>query len=722
MKLVQVLCIYICSFLSFTTMAQDTTNNQLTLDDLIPGGKSYKLRPTTLNRLSWDNDTPTYIKGDTIWSISVVDKNKKEAIIDKNTINNILASNNQKGVKNMFGVSFVYPESESVILVEEGINNYLIDIDKKVLIDTYILPSNAQNKDFSKESKSYAYTKGNNLYILEASGEEISVTDDFKPNIVNGQSVHQREFGIDKGTFWSPSGRKLAYYKMDESMVTDYPLVDASTRTATLKDIKYPMAGMKSHQVKVGVFDPSTQKTVILKTGFPKEKYLTNIAWSPDEESIYVAELNRGQDTCKLNRYNATSGKLEKTLFTESHSKYVEPENPVLFLKNNSNQFVWQSKRDGYNHLYLYDTNGSLIQQITNGNWDVTEMLGFDQSGNNLIYISTEESPIEKHIYEVNLKNGKRTQLSKAEGVHTAQLSPSGKYILDSYNSQYNPGEIVVTDLKSNKTTTIFESLDPLKKYTLPEITLGTLKANDGESDLYYRLIKPTDFDSTKQYPVVIYVYGGPHSQLVDNSWLGQSRGWDLYMAQKGYIVFTLDNRGTNNRGRDFENITHRQLGVVETQDQMTGVEFLKSLPYVDADRIGVHGWSYGGFMTLNLMLRHPEVFKVGVAGGPVTDWKYYEIMYGERYMDSPQENPEGYAESSMVDRAGDLEGRLLLIHGDEDPVVVMQHSLQFLKSAIQKGTHPDFFIYPGHGHNMIGKDRVHLHEHITRYFDDFLK
>lgn len=722
MRLLKTICILICISFSFSTMAQDLNNNKFTLDDLIPGGKTYRLRPTSLNNLSWNNDTPTFIKGDTIWSILVTDKNKKEILIDKKTINTILESNNQKSVRNISKTSFLYPDNSNIILVEDVKNIYLIDIQKQSLLEAYAIPEGAQNLDFSKESKSYAYTKGNNLYIVNPLGEEIAVTDDFKPNIVNGQSVHQHEFGIHKGTFWSPSGKKLAYYKMDESMVTDYPLVDISTRTASLKDIKYPMAGMKSHHVRVGVFDPSTQKTVFLQTGTPKEKYLTNIAWSPDEKSIYIAELNRGQDTCKLNRYNATSGKLEKTLFTEIHPKYVEPENPVLFLQNDPQQFIWQSKKDGHNHLYLYDTDGNSVKQITKGDWDVTEVIGFDESGNHLIYISTEASPIEKHIYKVDLRNNKRTQLSKETGVHSAQLSSSGKYILDSYNSQYNPGEIVLTDIKSNKTMNVFASPDPLKKYTLPEITLGSLKANDNETDLYYRLIKPVDFDSTKQYPVIIYVYGGPHSQLVDNSWLGQARGWDLYMAQKGYIVFTLDNRGTNNRGSDFENITHRQLGAIETQDQMTGVEYLKSLPYVDTNRIGVHGWSYGGFMTLNLMLRHPEIFKVGVAGGPVTDWKYYEIMYGERYMDSPQENPEGYTETSMIDRAGDLEGRLLIIHGDEDPVVVIQHSLQFLKSAIKQGTHPDFFIYPGHGHNMIGKDRVHLHEHITRYFDDFLK
>lgn len=482
------------------------------------------------------------------------------------------------------------------------------------------------------------------------------------------------------------------------------------------------MAGMKSHQVTVGVYNPTTQETVFLKTGTPKEKYLTNIAWSPDEKSIYIAELNRGQDTCYLKIYDVTTGKLEATLFEEIHSKYVEPENPVLFLKNDPTKFLWQSKRDGFNHLYLYVTTGKLVKQLTAGKWDITSVLGYDEKGENIFYVSTEASPMEKHIYKINLKTGRKEQLSKEEGVHYANLSGSGKYISDMYTSQNNAGKVAITDTKTNKTNVFHSAKNPYRNVQLPEIVLGKLKANDGETDLHYRMVKPLDFDPNKKYPVVVYVYGGPHSQLVDNSWMGQARGWDIYMAEKGYLVFTLDNRGTSNRGQEFENITHRQLGVIETQDQITGVDYLKSLPYVDADRIGVHGWSYGGFMTLNLMLRHPETFKVGVAGGPVTDWKYYEIMYGERYMDSPKENSEGYEASSMVKRAGDLKGRLMLIHGDEDPTVVMQQSLEYLDSSIKKGTHPDFFIYPGHGHNMTGADRVHLHEHITRYFDDFLK
>lgn len=694
----------------------------LTLEDLIPGGKTFnKYRAEMPRQLAWYGDNLTCVKGDSIITIPNAEKQKSRVFLTLTDLNSALILEEDESLRSLNRVYSVSAQSNDLIIyTRERI--YLYDFVAKAKTAAFYYPAKMQNWDLSDKSRVAAYTKDNNLYIQTPDGTEFAVTEEENTDVVCGQSVHRNEFGIKKGTFWSPQGNLLAFYRMDESMVTDYPLVDVSARTAKLKNIKYPMAGMKSHHVTVGVFNVATQKTVYLKTGTPKEKFLTNIAWSPDEKSIYIAEINRGQDTCVMRQYNVETGSLEKTLFTETHHKYVEPQNSILFLKNDTGKFLWLSERDGYNHLYLYDIEGELLKQVTSGKWDVTSLLGFDEKGDHLFYVSTEVSPIEKHVYRLNLKNGKKEKLSKEEGVHYATLNGNGKYISDVYTSQYNPGKVAVTDTKSNKTYIYHSAKDPYRNVTLPEITLGSIKANDGQTDLYYRLVKPTDFDESKKYPVIIYVYGGPHSQMVDNSWMAQVRGWDIFMAQKGYVVFTLDNRGTDFRGIDFENITHRQLGVIETQDQMAGVEFLKSQPYVDVDRIGVHGWSYGGFMTLNLMLRHPETFKVGVAGGPVTDWKYYEIMYGERYMDSPQENPEGYQETSMVERAEDLKGRLLLIHGDEDPVVVMQHNLSFIASAIKKGTHPDLFIYPGQEHNMMGRDRVHLHEHITRYFDDFLK
>lgn len=686
----------------------------LTLDDLIPGGKNYsKYSPKMPNRIQWTEDALTHTTKNAIAVFGSKDSIKIE------DINSSLENNGIGTIKSINNISFL---SEHTLQVKDRTRLEIVDLSKKHVVSQFFLNDSIQNIELAPNYSYMAYTIENSLYLQNGEKTQQLIEKSPQKGILFGQAVHRNEFGINKGIFWSPNSNKIAFYKMDETMVTDYPLVDISTRSAQLKGIKYPMAGMKSHQVKVGVYDVLSGKTVYLKTGLPKDKYLTNIAWSPDEKSIYIAELNRGQDSCYLKRYNAQNGAIETTLFEETHPKYVEPQSPVLFLENNPSQFLWQSRRDGYNHIYLYNTSGKLIKQITSGNWEVVSIVGFNPKGDKLYITSTEASPIEQHIYEVDLKTGKRVKLSEQEGVHRAILSPSKKEICDIYTSQHNPGKVAIINIAKRESKTVYEAKDPFEGINLPEISIGKLKANDSTSDLYYRITKPNNLDPTKTYPVIVYVYGGPHAQLVDNSWMAQARGWDIYMAQKGYIVFTLDNRGTPYRGADFENIIHRQLGVTETQDQMTGIDFLKSLPYVDQEKIGVHGWSFGGFMTLNLMLRHPEVFKVGVAGGPVTDWKYYEIMYGERYMDSPQENKEGYEETSMIKKAGNLEGRLLLIHGDEDPVVVMQHNLQFVKACVEAGTHPDLFIYPGHEHNVRGKDRVHLYEHITRYFEDFLK
>ncbi len=700
--------------LSMSLFSQE--NIPLSLDDLIPGGSNYsKYRPQMARGLGFYGDQVVFTKGD---SLFVKGKAKDEVLIDVAMLNKGFG---EEKFKSLPRIIFPYT-NKPIMQIEYKGELFLYDFVAKKKVATFAVAYEIENKDFLPESQKIAYTKKNNLYILGKDGKEIAVTAENDTNIICGQAVHRNEFGIKKGTFWSPKGNLLAFYRMDQTMVTDYPLVDASTRTASLNNIKYPMAGMKSHQVTIGVFNVATQQTTFLKTGTPKEKYLTSVAWSGDEKSIYVAELNRGQDTLELKQYSAETGKLVASLFTETHTKYVEPENPIFFLKNDPNQFLWLSRRDGYNHFYLYNIQGKLVKQVTKGQWEVDDFIGFDESVENILYTSNELSPIENHLFKVDIKTGKKVQLSQENGVHAIVLSKSGKTAIDSYSSQYNPGKVAQVDIQKSSSKVFFEAKDPFRNITLPEITLGKIKANDGASDLYYRLVKPLHFDSSKKYPVVVYVYGGPHSQMVTNAWQGQVRGWDIYMAEKGYIVFTLDNRGTSHRGLEFENVTHRRLGVIETEDQMKGIEYLKSLSYVDSARIGVHGWSFGGFMTLNLMLRHPETFKVGVAGGPVTDWKYYEIMYGERYMDRPQENPEGYEESSMLEKAGNLKGRLLLIHDDQDATVVPQHSFQFLHAAIVRGTHPDFFMYPGHEHNVSGPDRIHLHEHITRYFDDFLK
>lgn len=697
--------------------AQQT--KQFTLEELIPGGKDfYHFYPRLPIQYQWQGDKLISIKNDSVWVTENPQNPDKQTFLFSYDYLQQTLPKEQQG--EIYQVNF--PETQELVIFygSKGIGLYGLK-DKKA-VGFFAFPEKSENHQLSPLNTFLAYTIDNNLYVLDRAGKQTAVSNETNKGIVYGQAVHRNEFGIDGGIFWSPKGNKLAFYRMDETMVTDYPLVDISARIAQLKNIKYPMAGMTSHEVTIGVFDPNTQTIVYLKTRGPKDLYLTNVAWSPDEQFIYVAELNREQNHLQLNRYNATTGDFDKTLFEETDSRYVEPQHPVMFVANHPDRFVWQSRRDGYNHLYLYDISGKLLKQLTHGEWEVTEVMGFDAKGENLFFESTYPAPMDRHLFVINLNSGRMQQLTTESGMHNGTISISGLYLLDRFSSNDNPGKIYLINMRNKKTTLLSAAKNPFQDYNIPTVESGTIKAADNKTDLYYRLVKPHDFYPSKKYSTIIYVYGGPHSQMVQNRWRYGSGGWEMYMAQRGYLVFVMDNRGTSYRGDEFEKATFRHLGVEEAKDQMKGVEFLKSLPYVDANRMGIHGWSFGGFMTINMLLRNPDVFKAGVAGGPVIDWKYYEVMYGERYMDTPQENPDGYRESSLLNKADQLKSRLLIIHGDEDPTVVWQNSLQFLKSCIQNGTHPDYFVYPGHGHNMMGHDRVHLHEHITRYFDDFCK
>lgn len=724
----------VCLFCMTATASFAQEKKSYTLEDVIPGGNNYfNLVPKNIPGLQWWGDVCVRTDVENIVTINV--RNGKETVlVTLDEVNEALLNGEKpfqptqelKQLRTLMGASLPWGD-QKVITFRQG--NYMIwyDFGQKKISNLFRLNEKAANLDFCKENGYVAYTVGSNLCIAHEGEKDLQINPDEKKadpmDIVYGQAVHRNEFGIYKGTFWSPKGNCLAFYRMDQSMVTAYPQVNTTTRIATLEPDKYPMAGMTSHKVTVGVYHIQSGKTIYLQAGDPTDRYFTNISWSPDEKSIYVIELNRDQNHSQLVRYNAETGAKEAMLFEETHPKYVEPQHPIVFLPWDSNQFIYWSQRDGFHHLYLYNKEGQLIKQLTQGDWLVQDILGFNTARKEMIIASTEISPLQTNIFSLNVKTGKRTLLGQQDGTHSARLSASGTYLIDNFTSFNVPREISILPTNGKTGVNLLTATDPMKEqYNLPEITLGTIKAADGKTDLYYRLIKPVNFDPNKKYPAIIYVYGGPHAQLIHNNRFYDARGWDLYMAQKGYVMLTVDSRGSDNRGLEFENCTFRQLGVEEMKDQVEGAKFLQSLPYVNADKIGVHGWSFGGFMTTNLMLTYPEIFKVGVAGGPVIDWQYYEVMYGERYMDTPQTNPEGYKNSNLKLKAGNLKGCLEVIIGGADPTCVPQHSYTFLRACIDAGTHPDFFVYPEDGHNMMGRDRVHLHEHITRYFEDHLK
>ncbi|MBQ8158869.1 MAG: DPP IV N-terminal domain-containing protein [Prevotella sp.] len=706
-----------------------------TLEDLNFGGRNFhNLRPQNMF-LTWWGEQLMYQDVEEGGTIDLKGKQKKLF-----TLEDIGGAE----IRTAQYASYPYP-AETLVLLKGKSQRLLYDWKKKQTVWQQDC-SGEQNSHWNSQSRAVAYTKDHQLYVRNANNEEKQLTTDGSREIVYGEAVHRHEFGITEGLFWSPDGQRLAFYRMDQSMVTDYPQVNIYPRVAEYEPDKYPMAGMKAHVVTVGVYDLTTDKIVYLETPAPAEGldkicYFTNIAWSPDSKQVFMFELNRDQNDCLLKSYDALTGHYLKTLYREQSSKYVEPQQPILFLPWDASLFIMQSQKDGYNHLYLYNTQGQEQAQLTKGEWVVLDVLGFNTKTKSVIIASNEQHPLQRNLYAVDVKTGKRTLLDNGEGVHRAKLSAGGSMLYDKWTSPSIPQNIDAINTANAKSTRLLTAEDPWKDFQQPGYLSGSIKAADGVTDLYYRMVVPkelynqlaTDESNNKtpllsgevggkRYPTVVYVYGGPHAHNVEASWHWYSRTWETYMAQKGYVLFILDNRGSENRGRDFEQATFRQLGQIEMQDQMKGVEFLKSLPYVDTNRMGIHGWSFGGFMTISLMLNYPDVFKVGVAGGPVIDWKWYEVMYGERYMDTPQQNPEGYEKTSLINKAGNLKGKLQIITGYNDNTVVPQHCLSFLDACVKAGTQPDFFAYPGEEHNMRGHASVHLHERITQYFEDYLK
>lgn len=716
------------------TMNAAAQLKQFSLEDLNFGGTNYHNMIPEYRNITWWGDELVLRNAEECKLVNKAN-GKETTLFTEAQLNAWAKTNEDSKILNLGWAQFPYA-GKSLVLIANKQERMLIDFKKKTVV--WRQASKGQEfADWNNASKAVAYVSDHNLYVMDAEGKTTQLSTDGSREIVYGQAVHRNEFASMKGTFWSPDGTKLAFNRMDQSMVADYPQVNTFEREATYEPDKYPMCGMTSHKVTIGVYDMKTGKTVYLKAGDPTDRYFTNLAWAPDGKKVYMFELNRDQNDCRLTAYDAETGEKTGELYREVDEKYVEPLNPIVFLPWDKSQFIMQSRQDGYNHLYLCtlgmhgsrmasNTESLEVEQLTEGKWEVLSVLGFNSKTKSIIYKSNEASPIQQNVYSVSVANKKRTRIDEGgKGWHEGStISASGRYLLDNYQEPTVPRRIVAIDTQTGKSHCILNAKDPWKEkgYNIPEYSCGKLKAADGTTDLYWRMVKPVDFDPNKKYPTVVYVYGGPHAHNVDARWHYCSRSWETYMAQKGYLLFILDNRGSEHRGKDFEQATFRQLGQEEMKDQMKGVEYLKSLPYVDKDRMGVHGWSFGGFMTISLMTNYPDVFKVGVAGGPVIDWKWYEVMYGERYMDTPESNPEGYAKTSLLNKAKDLKGKLQIITGMNDPTVVPQNCLMFLNACSEAGTQPDFFAYPGEGHNMMGHKSVHLHERITQYFEDYLK
>lgn len=719
-----------------TTMAQNSKKS-FTLDDLLSGGSTFwNLQPKYMFS-TWWGEVPVELTVDQAAAIKA-DGKREPALFTADELNAVAG---ETLVRSCTNLTFPYP-SQPIVKVQTTKEIVLIDFQQKAVVWRGAIQEGASELVWSKESRCMAYCIGSNVCVQTADGRRLLLTSDGNDDVVYGHSVSRDEFGISSGLFWSPDGKRLAFYKKDQSRIPSYPQVDITKRIAATYVDKYPMAGEESEDVSVAVFDVETGKTVWLRNDKPLTDYMTNLSWAPDGRKLYVFELNRDQDHMQLCGYDAVTGAKDAApLLEEKHPKYVEPLHTLDFLPWDDTKAVMQSSRDNWNHLYLVDLKKSVypewrdaagggtvcdhvaVSLLTPGDFEVRSFLGFDKKQRNVLFVGNVTHPLRATLHAASAAGrGKMRSLGADDGVHAATLSDNGSQLIDTYSSPTVARKVELIQTRTGKGVNLLTADDPWKDYNVPDISCGSIKAADGETNLYYRLIKPVGFDPSAKYPTVVYVYGGPHAHNVQASRGYYFRGWEIYMAQLGYVVFVLDNRGSQYRGKKFEQATFRHLGEEEMRDQLCGVEFLKTLPYVDAQRMGVHGWSFGGFMTTNLMCSYPDVFKVGVAGGPVVDWKYYEVMYGERYMDTPQQNPEGYASCSLLPKAKNLKGRLQIILGYNDPTCVPQHTLAFIRACIDAGTQPDLFTYPGGGHNMFGTDQIHLHERITRYFEDYLK
>jgi len=616
--------------------------------------------------------------------------------------------------KSFWGIEW---KDASTLIFSDGTRFYEYNFTTKKgnLIAT--TPDGAANQTMNSSKNAVAFTEENNLYFIDKNNSKVAVTAETNAGIVSGQTYARSEFGITGGIFWSPKSSYLAFYQKDETEVADYPLLDITETPGKLMNIKYPMIGQKSEKPRVGIYNLAAKKTVFITPKGAVDAYLTNLSWTPDEKYVLIAEVNRGQNDMSLHLYDAQSGAFVRTVLNEKNDNWVEPEHPAFFPSKTSNNFVWFSEKDGFQNLYYYSIEGKLIKQLTANKFVTKSILGSSSDGTELYFEATGLSGMNTLAYKVDLK-GKQTLMTATDGTHTVAVSHDGSYFFDEYSNHTTPSKSLLVDAKS-KEKVLVASTNKYKDYQMGTSEIKMIKAADGTTDLVTRLIKPSNFDASKKYPVLVYVYGGPHAQLITNSYLDGANLWMYWMAEQGYLIFTVDNRGSENRGFAFESIIHGRLGVHEMDDQMKGVDYLKSLPYVDANRLAVHGWSFGGFMTTSLMLRKPGTFTTGVAGGPVTDWNYYEVMYGERYMDTPTENQKGFDEANTLNYVKNLEGKLLLIHGTVDDVVVMQNNLALVKKCIEAEKQIDFFPYPMHKHNVNGKDRVHLMKKVLQYVID---
>lgn len=572
---------------------------------------------------------------------------------------------------------------------------------------------------FSPDGLQLAFVRDNNVFIIHLSTlKEKQITTDGKRNeIINGTVdwVYEEEFSMDKGFDWSPDSKRIVYYRFDESGVKEFNLTTYGALYPKESPYKYPKAGEDNAKVTVWVYDITGGKSIQLNTGSEWE-YIPRIKWTQDPMKVSVQRMNRHQNVLELIFCDAVSGNANVVL-RDTNTSFIEITDDLTFLKDGK-RFIWTSSRDGYNHIYLYGIDGKLIQQITKGNYDVTKYYGFDEKTGNFFYQSAEPTPRDRRIMSCNLK-GKTTPLSTSDGIHDAAFSSGFNYFEDTYSNLTSPYTSALYK-RDGSLLRVLEDNANLKKllsnYTLGKVDTFSINASDNTTLLGWRILPP-DFDAKKKYPVLLYVYGGPGRQTVLNEWGGGNYLWHHLLAQKGYIVISVDNRGTPGRGIQFANCIYKDMGGPEVKDQSDVAEWVKKQSWADASRVGIWGWSFGGYMSSLMMTKTAGIFKAGIAVAPVTTWRYYDSIYTERYLQTPQENAKGYDENSPITYAKELKGNFLLVHGSGDDNVHYQNTMDFINALVKSNRQFDLMIYPNRAHGISGGGaRLHLFTKMTNF------
>lgn len=581
---------------------------------------------------------------------------------------------------------------------------------------------------FSPDGNKVAFVRDNNLFYVTLDDMQLhQVTEDGVFNkLIHGSAdwVYEEEFGFAKAFFWSPDSEKIAFLSFDESAVKEYNMQLWNEVYPEDYRFKYPKAGEQNSTISLSVYHLAEDKIVKVDVG-PDTEYIPRVKWTHNPDLLSFIRMNRLQNQMELLHVNAANGE-STVILNETADTYVDVEynDNLTYLKDNE-QLIMSSERSGFKHIYLYSMEGNQVRQITKGNWEVDELLGVDEKRGLIYYTSTEASPLERHLYSIDFKGKEKRKLSLEAGTYDANFSPTYDYYIQGYSSAQSPLRVSSHEAPSGDLIEVLEKntelQDTLKKYQLGTKEFFTFR-NSEDTLLYAYMIKPADFNPSKEYPVLMYVYGGPGSQLVRDSWMSDRDYWHHYLAQQGYIVACIDNRGTGGRGRDFKHVTYGQLGKYEVQDQIDGARYLGRLPFVDPERIGIWGWSYGGYMSSLALFLGNDVFKAAIAVAPVTNWRFYDTVYTERFLQTPQLNAEGYDAYSPLSHVDKLKGSYLLIHGTGDDNVHVQNSLMLQDALIAAGKQFESFYYPNRNHGIYGGNtRLHLFRMMTAFVEDKL-